>query len=132
MCSSFVLKTAPFCKLSADLGSTNKSSISLPFSSSQSLALFLLHFPLLRLSFYQTLSGLPGRHYPPSSSFFLSGYNEFSVTYFFGVMMPSMSSSDQVRCSSNLPSHVVYHLSYPFFRGSNLSHLKSFTRRSSE
>ena len=68
LCSSFPLKPAPFCKLSAGLGSTNKSAISLPFFSSPTLALSLPLCSLLRLSFYLKLSGTCGKNcflFPP-------------------------------------------------------------------
>ena len=51
----FPLKPAPFCKLFAGLGNTNKSSISLLFSYYLSLALSLPPCSLLHLSFYLNL-----------------------------------------------------------------------------
>ena len=53
----FLLKTAPFSKLFAGLGSTNKSTTSHLFSSYLTLALSLSTCPLLHLSFYLNLSG---------------------------------------------------------------------------
>ena len=50
-----LLKPAPFCKLSAGLGSTSKSAISLIFSSSLTLCLSLPLFPFPHLSFYLEL-----------------------------------------------------------------------------
>ena len=68
------LKPASFCKLSAGHGSTNKSAISLPFSSSLTLALFLPLCTLLHLSFYIKFSGRSGRNYDLLSPPALSGY----------------------------------------------------------
>ena len=51
----FPLKLAPSCTLFAGLGNTNKSAISLLFSSYLTLALFLPPCPLLHLSFYHNL-----------------------------------------------------------------------------
>ena len=51
----FPLKPAPFCKLFAGLGSTNKTATSLPLSDSRSVLATLS--PLLHLSFYLNLSG---------------------------------------------------------------------------
>ena len=64
--AAFLQKPAPLCKLFAGLGSTNKFVTTLRFST-QITALSLPYFPLLRPSFYLTLSGLSGRKY----SFFL-------------------------------------------------------------
>ena len=77
----FPLKPAPFCKLFAGLGSTNKSATSLLFSYYLTLALFSPPCPLLRLSFYLKLSGRSGRNcllFPPA----LSGYNVSTDTRF--------------------------------------------------
>ena len=60
-----LLYPAPCCKLSAVLGSTNKSATSL-FFSSLSLALSLLHFSLLRLSFFLILFSSFGRDPHPT------------------------------------------------------------------
>ena len=66
------LKPAPFCKLSGCLCSINKFATSLPFSSSQTLALFLVHFSPLAPSFSfsssQTLA-LFLMHFPLLSHF---------------------------------------------------------------
>ena len=58
----FPLRPAPFCKLFAGLGSTNKSAISLLFSSYLTFALFSPPCPLLHLSFYLKLCGRSGRN----------------------------------------------------------------------
>ena len=73
VCSSSLLKPAPFCKLFAGLGTTNKSAISLLFPYYLTLVLSSPPYPLLHLSFYLYLSG---------SNFLLSplvpqGYNGF-------------------------------------------------------
>ena len=57
------LKPVPFCKLLVSLGNTNKTASSVPFSS-QTLALFLLQFHLLRSSIYLTLSDKSCRNCP--------------------------------------------------------------------
>ena len=51
----FLLKSVPFCKLFASLGSTNKSAISLLFSYYLTIALFLPSYSLLHLSLYLNL-----------------------------------------------------------------------------
>ena len=78
----FPLKPAPFCTLYAGLGSTNKSAISLLFSSAQTLTLYLLLCPLLRVFCYFNLPGRSGRNFlfsPPV----LTGYNGCPDTRFF-------------------------------------------------
>ena len=70
----FPLKPAPFCMLLAGLGSTNKSTTFLLFSSYLTLVLSSSLCPLLHLSFYLKLCGRSGNNYlfsPPV----LSGYN---------------------------------------------------------
>ena len=69
----FPLKPAPFCTLFAGLGSTNKSAISLLFSSCLTLVLFWPPCPLLHLSCYLKLCGRSGRNCFLSPA--LSGYN---------------------------------------------------------
>ena len=66
-----LLKPAPFCKLFAGLGSTNRSAISLFFSSYLTLALSSPPYSLLHLSFYLNFSGRNCLLSPPV----LSGYN---------------------------------------------------------
>ena len=64
----FPLKPAQFCKLFADVSSTNKSAISLLFSSFLTFALSSPSYPLLYLSFYLNLSSKSGRNcllFPP-------------------------------------------------------------------
>ena len=78
----FPLKPAPFCMLFAGLGSTNKSAISLLFSSCLTLVLSSPPCPLLHLSCYLKLCGRSGRNCllsPPA----LSGYNGSPDTRFF-------------------------------------------------
>ena len=58
----FPLKPAPFCTLFAGLGSTNKSAISLLFSSCLTLVLSSPPCPLLYLSSYLKLCGRSGRN----------------------------------------------------------------------
>ena len=58
----FPLKPAPFCTLFAGLGSTNKSAISLLFSSCLTLVLSSPPCPLLHLSCYLKLCGRSGRN----------------------------------------------------------------------
>ena len=59
----FPLKPAPFCTLLAGLGSTNKSAISVLFSSYLTLVLSSPPCPLLHLSCYLKLCGRSGRNY---------------------------------------------------------------------
>ena len=64
------------------------------------LALFLLLFSFLRLSFYLTPSGISGRNYlfPPP---LLSDYNRSPVTYFFRAMTWPLSCQGGLHCSSH-------------------------------
>ena len=62
VCSSFSLKPAPFCTLFASLSSTNKSAISLLFSSYLTLVLSSPPCPLLHLSSYLKPCGRSGRN----------------------------------------------------------------------
>ena len=78
---AFLLKLAPFCKLSADLGSTNKSATSLFFFSDSCFVLSTL-FSLL-FSFYFILFGTSGRNYQFSRLCFLSDCKGSLITYFF-------------------------------------------------
>ena len=70
----FLLKSAPFYEPFAGLGSTNKSAVSLLFSSYLTFALSSLPCPLLHLSFYLKLCGRSRRNCLLSSPV-LSGYN---------------------------------------------------------
>ena len=82
----FLLKPAPFCKLFTGPGSPNKSSVSLLFSSSPTLAMCLLLCPLLRFSFYLKLFDRSCRNcllFPPV----LSAYNGSSDTSFFSFLL---------------------------------------------
>ena len=101
-----LIKPAPFCKLSADFGSTTKCATVLPFSSSQTLALFSLHFPLRRPFSSLTLSSIPRKNYP-LPPFILFGYNEHPATHFFLIITLPMSSPDEARCCSYLQPDVV-------------------------
>ena len=77
----FQLKSGPFSKLFAGLGITDKSAISLLFSSYLTLVLSSIPCSLLHLFFYLNLSGRSGRNCllsPPV----LSSYNGFSDTRF--------------------------------------------------
>ena len=68
------VRPAPFCTLSAGLGSTNKSAISLLVSYYLTLVLSSPPCPLLHLSFYLKLCGRSGRNCLLSPSV-LSGFN---------------------------------------------------------
>ena len=75
------LKPAPFCTLFAGLGSTNKSAISLLFSSYLTLVLSSPPCPLFHLSSYLKLCGRSGRNclfFPPA----ISDYNGSPDTRF--------------------------------------------------
>ena len=73
---------------------------------SLTLALFMLLFSFLRLSFYLTPSGISGRSYlfPPP---LLSDYNRSPVTYFFRAMTWPLSCQGGLHCSSHPLSYVV-------------------------
>ena len=77
----FPLKPAPFCKLFAGLGSTNKSTIFLLFSYYLTLLLSSPPCPLLYLFSYLKLCGRSGRNSLHSPSV-LSGYNGSPDTRF--------------------------------------------------
>ena len=77
----FPLKPAPFCTLFAGLGSTNKTTIFLLFSSYLTLVLSSLPCPLVHLSSYLKLCGRSGRNCLLSLPV-LSGYNGSSDTRF--------------------------------------------------
>ena len=130
----FPLKPAPFCTLFADLGTTNKSAISLLFSFYLTLVLSSPPCPLLHLSFYLKLSGRSGRNCllsPPV----LSGYNESPDTRFSRGTMRLMSWPDKERYLHPLQFLVVSLLlslvtTLLFSQtGSELSHQNSSTHR---
>ena len=129
----FLLKPSRFCTLFAGLGSTNKSAISLLFSSCLTLVLSSPPCPLLHLSFYFSLSGRCIRNCllsPPV----LSGYNGFSDTCFSRRSTRLMSWPDWERYSCHQQSLVVSLLSlvcnFVFSQIEGiLSHLNSFTHR---
>ena len=91
----FPLKPAPFCTLFAGLGSTNKSAISLLFSSYLTLVLSSPPCPLLHLSSYLKLCGRSSRNCLLSS--FLSGYNGSPDTHFYRGTTRLMSYPDGER-----------------------------------
>ena len=123
VCSSFMLKTAPFCKLSSGL---NNFSTSVPFSTSQSLTFLSSIF----FSISHSLAYLAGAiHSPVHCSIRLQWV-------FSHILLPRNDTADEVTRPAALLQpftvHVVSHLSYLLFSGSALSHLKSSTLRSSE
>ena len=93
-----------FCKIFAGFGSTNKTATCCLFSSHQSLALALSHFPFLRSSFYLTLSG---KNHLFSSSPLLSGCNTSMVTQFFRGMTRQISWPGGVRYSGHSFSYAI-------------------------
>ena len=130
----FPLKPAPFCTLFAGLGSTNKSAISLLFSSYLILVLSSPPCPLLHLSFHLKLCGRSGRNCLLSLSV-LSGCNGFPDTRFSRVTTRLMSWPDGVRCLRS-PQSLVVSLLLPLVStlaisrtGSVLSHRNYLTHR---
>ena len=128
-----LLKTAPFCTMFADLGSTNKSAISLLFSYYLTLALFSPPCPLLDLSCYLNFCGRSGRNCLLSPHV-LSGYNGSPDIRFSRGTMRLISWPDGERYSCPLQFLVVSVLSLvstPVFSrtGGVLSHLNSSTHR---
>ena len=130
----FSLKPAPFCTLFAGLGSTNKSTISLLFSSCLTLVLSSPPCPLLHLSSYLKLCGRSGRNCllsPPV----LSDYNGSQDTRFSRGTTRSMSWPDGERYLRPPLSLVVSLLlslvsTLVLSRtGGVLSHRSSFTHR---
>ena len=103
--SVFPLKPAPFCTLFAGLGSTNKSAISLLFSSCLTLVLFSPPCPLLRLSFYLKLCGRSGRDRLLSPV--LTNYNGSPDTRFSRGTTRLMSLPDRERYLRPSQSPVV-------------------------
>ena len=122
----FLLKPMAFCKLFTGLGSTNKSAISLLFSSYLTHVLSSSFSSLLRLPFYFKLSGRSGRNYLLSSSV-LSGYNESPDIGFSRGITQLMSWPDGERFLRPQQSLVVLssYLSYPLlsFLGLEAYHL---------
>ena len=130
----FPLKPAPFCMLFAGLGSTNKSSISLLFSSYLTLALSSPPCPLLHLSSHLKLCGISGRNCLLSPSV-LSGYNGSLDTCFSQGMTWLMSWPDGERYL-HPPLSLVVSLLLSLVStlvlsqtGGILSHLNSLTLR---
>ena len=130
----FPLKSVPFCKLFAGLGSTSKSSISSLLPSYLILSLFSLPCPLLHLSFHLKPSGRSGRNCllsPPA----LSDYNGSSDTRFSRGTTRLMSWPDGERYLRPLQSLIVCLLfslvsTLLFYRtGGVLSPRNSSTRR---
>ena len=102
----FPLKPAPFCMLSAGLGSTHKSAISLLFSYYLTLVLSLPPCPLLHLFSYLKLCGRSGRNCLPSPPV-LSGYTGSPDTRFSRGTMRLTSLLDGERCLRPPQSLVV-------------------------
>ena len=130
----FLLKPAPFCKLFAGLGSTNRSATSLLFSYYLTLVLSSPPCPLLYLSSYLKLCGKSGRNCSFSPPV-LSDYNGSPDTRFYQGTQRLMSWPDGERYLRP-PQSLVVSLFLPlvsalvFFRtGGVLSHLNSLTRR---
>ena len=130
----FPLKPAPFCILFAGLCSTNKSAISLLFSSCLTLVLFLPPCPLFHLSSYLKLCGRSGMNcllFPPV----LSDYNGSPNTRFSRGTTRLMSLPEGERYLRPPQSLVVsFLLSFVFTlvfsqTGGVLSHQNSLTHR---
>ena len=96
----FSLKPAPFGKLAAGLGSTNKRGISLLFSGSPTLALSSSHCSLLRLSIYPKVSCTSGKNY--SFSFYCQATNECLDTHISWLTTRLMSRPGGLRYSYSL------------------------------
>ena len=107
----FPLKPAPFCTLFAGLGSTNKSAISLLFSSYLTLVLSSPPSLLLHLSSYLKLSGRNCLYSPPV----LSGYNGSPDNSFSRGTTRLMSWQDGERYLRPLQSLVVCFLCFLVF-----------------
>ena len=126
-----LLKPAPFGMLSAGLGSTNKSAISLLFSFYLILVLSSPPCPLLHLSFHYKLFGTSDRNCllsPPV----LSGYNGSLDTCFSRGLTRLMSGPDGERylhpCSFSLLLSLVSTLVFSW-TGGIVSHRNSLTHR---
>ena len=126
----FPLKPAPFCTLFAGLGSTNKSAISLLFSSCLALVLSLPPCPLLHLSYNLILCGRSGRNCLLSPPVVL-GYNGSPDTRFYRGTTRLMSWPDGELFSRPPQSLVVSLVSTLVLSrtGDVLSHLNSLTHR---
>ena len=130
----FPPKPAPFCKLFAGLGSTNKSAISLLFSSCLTLVLSSPPCLLLRLSSYLKLCGRFCRNCLLSPSV-LSDYNGSPDTHFSRRTTRPMSWPDGERFLRPPQSLVVSLLSSLVSTlvlsrtGGVLSHRSSLTHR---
>ena len=126
----FPLKPAPFCTLFAGLGSTNKSAISLLFSSCLALVLSSPPCPLLHLSYNLILCGRFGRNcllFPPV----LSGYNGSLDTRFYRGTTRLMSWPDG-ELFSRPPQSLVVSLASTLVlsrTGDVLSHQSILTHR---
>ena len=130
----FPLKPALFCTLFAGLGSTNKSAISLLFSSYLTLVLSSPPCPPLHLSSYLILCGRSGRNCLLSPSVLLD-YNGSPDTFFFQGMTRPMSWPGGVRYLRP-PKSLVVSLLLPLVStlvlsrtGGVLSHRSSLTHR---
>ena len=106
MLKFFLLKPAPFCTLFAGLGSTNKSAISLFFSSCLTLVLSSPPCSLLHLSSYLKLCGRSGRNCLLSPPVLLD-YNGSPDTRFSWGTTRLMSWPDGVRYLCPLQSLVA-------------------------
>ena len=106
---AFLLKLAPFCKLSVGFGSTNQSATPFPFTPLRILLCFCYSF---LFSILTSISTSPPHLAVPFSPFpFLPGYNGHPVTHFFREMTGAMSWPDEVRYSSHLQALIVFLLS---------------------
>ena len=94
---AFLLKPAPFCKLFAGLGSTNKIA-TFPL---KTLTLSYLCFPLLRPSVYPTCSSISTRTIPFSLPSLPPDHNEYQPTHFFWKITRPISWPRGVRWSSH-------------------------------
>ena len=131
----YPLKPVPFCKLFAGLGSTNKSAISLIFSSSLTLALFSPPCPIVRHFFYLNLSSRSERNCLLSPRV-LSGYNKSPDTRFSRetTRLKSWPDGEHYSCPlQSLVASLFLSLVFTFIfsrTGGVLFHLNSSTHRS--
>ena len=131
VCLSFLLKPVPFCKLSAGLGSTNKSA-----TSPLILLSFCARHPvLLNLSFYLKLSGRSVRSCL-FSSLLLSACVRIQWVpghlFFQGNMADKLARQETLFIPSAIPCCLSSYLSYPLFFSQTrglLSHLNSSKHR---
>ena len=103
----FLLKPAPFCKLSAGHDSTNKSATSLSFSFYLTLILSSPLCPFLHFSIYLNLFGISDRNCLLLSPPVLSGHNGSTDTRFSRETMRLISWPDGERYSYPPQSLVV-------------------------